>query len=135
MEVGQVPAVDIEALVVDKQLLVFDAIKELGGVYLTDSGETRFGGLNRCAAISIDEPDFGVTYDHRNKEWSASWKWANCHSPSELSNSVQEYAVPCHARDAYENKILQWQRNGWLLPYSEEELGLLKGLIPLMAVV
>ena len=33
------------------------------------------------------------------------------------------------------NKILQWQRNGWLLPYSEEELGLPKGLIPLMAVV
>ena len=43
--------------------------------------------------------------------------------------------MPCHARDAYENKILQWQRNGWLLPYSEEELGPFKGLIPLMAVV
>ena len=53
MEVGQVPAVDIEALVVDKQLLGFDlllgidVIKELGGVYLTESGEARFGGLNR----------------------------------------------------------------------------------------
>ena len=55
-------------------------------------------------------------------------------SPSELSNSVQEYAVPCHARDAYENEILQWQRNGWLLPYSEE-LGPPKGLISLMAIV
>ena len=42
---------------------------------------------------------------------------------------MQEYAVPCHARDAYENEILQWQRNGWLLPYSEEELGPPKGLI------
>ena len=37
--------------------------------------------------------------------------------------SVQEYTMPCHARDANENEILQWQRNGWLLPYSEEELG------------
>ena len=46
---------------------------------------------------------------------------------------MQEYAVPCHARDAYENEILQWQRNVWLLPYSEE-LGPLKGLILLMAV-
>ena len=52
MEVGQVLAVDIEALVVDKQLLGshlllgIDAIKELGGVYLTESGEARFGGLN-----------------------------------------------------------------------------------------
>ena len=108
MEVGQVPAVDIEALVVDKQLLGFDlllgidAIKELGGVYLTEAGEARFGGLNRCAAISVDEPDFSVMYARRNKEWTVSWKWANGHSPSELSNSVQEYAVPCHARDAYE---------------------------------
>ena len=69
VEVGQVPAVNIEALVVDKQLLGFDlqlgidAIKELGDVYLTESGEARFGGLNRCAAISIDKPDFSVTYD------------------------------------------------------------------------
>ena len=77
VEVGRVPAVDIEALV---QLLGFDlllgidAIKLLGGVYLTESGEARFGGLNRCAAISIDELDFSVTYDRRNKEWTASWK-------------------------------------------------------------
>ena len=53
----------------------------------------------------------------------------------QLSNSMQEYAVPCHTRDAYENEILQWQQNGWLLPYSEEELGPPKSLIPLMAVV
>ena len=43
VEVGQVPAVDIEALVVDKQLLGFnlllgiDAIKELGGVHLMEA--------------------------------------------------------------------------------------------------
>ena len=90
VEVGHVPAVDIEVLAVDKQLLGFDlllgidAIKELVGVYLTESGEARFWGLNRCAAISIDEPDFSVTYDCSNKEWTASWKWANGHSPSEL---------------------------------------------------
>ena len=141
MEVSQVPAVEIEALVIDEQLLGFDllsgidAIKELSGVYQTESGEAHFRGLNRCAAISIDEPDFSMTYNHSNKEWTASWKWANGHSPSKLSNSVQGYVLPCHARDAYENKILQWQRNGWLLPYSEEELGPPKGLIPFMADV
>ena len=95
VEVGQVPAINIEALVVDKQLLGFDlllginAIKELGGVHLTESGKARFGGLNRCAAISINKPDFSVTYNCSNKEWTASWKWANGHSPSELSNSVR----------------------------------------------
>ena len=63
MEVDRVPVVEIEVLVVDKQLLGFDlqlgidAIKLLGGVYLTESGEARFGGLNSCAAISINEPD------------------------------------------------------------------------------
>ena len=140
VEVGQVPAVDMEALIVDKQLLGFDlllgidAIKEFGGVYLTESGELRFGGLNGCVAVSVDEPDFSVTYDRSNKEWTASWKWGNGHTRSELYNSVQEYAVPCHARDANENEILQWQRNGWLLPYSQE-LGPPNGLIPLMAVV
>ena len=78
MEVDQVPAVDIEALVVDKQQLGFDlllgidATKELGGVYLMESGEAHFGGLNRCAIISIDELDFSVTYDRSNKEWTVS---------------------------------------------------------------
>ena len=42
--------------------------------------------------------------------------------------------MPCHASYAYENEILQWQQNGWLLPYSEE-VGPPKGQIPLMAVV
>ena len=78
MEVGQVPAVNIEALVLDKQLLGFDlllgiyAINKLGGVYLIESGEACFGGLNRCAAISIDELDFSVIYDRSNKKWTAS---------------------------------------------------------------
>ena len=43
--------------------------------------------------------------------------------------------MPCHARDTYKNETLQWQRNGWLLPYSEEELGPPKGLITFMAVM
>ena len=122
MEIGKVPAVDIEALVVDKQLLGFDlllgidAIKELGSVYVTESDEARFGGLNRYAAISIDEPDFSVTYDRSNKEWTESWKWANGRSPSELSNSVLEYTVPCHARDSNENEILQWWQQGVNVP-------------------
>ena len=51
VEVGQVPAVDIEALVVDKELLGFDlllginAIKELGGVYLHGIRQSMFRRL------------------------------------------------------------------------------------------
>ena len=74
VEVGQVPAVDIEALVVDKELLGFDlllginAIKELGGVYLMESGKACLGDLHRCAAISINELNLSVTYGRSNKE-------------------------------------------------------------------
>lgn len=50
-------------------------------------------------------------------------------------NSVEKYTVPDHAWDAYERELLLWQCSGWLLPYPEEELGPLKGLIPLMAVM
>ena len=71
-----------------------DRIRCFSGVYLTESGEARLGGLNRCTAISIDKLDFSVTYDCNNKEWTASWKWANGHSPSELSNSVRCLVMP-----------------------------------------
>lgn len=72
----------IEALIVDRQLLGYaiilriDAIKELGGVHLTRSGVVRFpdGNLNWCAGISINEPNFSVTFDKNNKAWTASWK-------------------------------------------------------------
>lgn len=62
-------------------------------VYFTESDKACFRGLNRCAAISIDELDFSMTYDCNNKEWTASWKWRNGHSLGELSNSVQEYTT------------------------------------------
>ena len=116
-------------------LLGIDTIKELRGVHLTESGEARFGNPNKCAAISIDKPDFSVTFNRNTKAWTASWKWASGHSPTELANRVQEYTVPDHVRDAYEEELSMWQRNGWLLPYPEKELDPPKGSIPLMAVV
>ena len=132
----QARPVIVEVLDVDERLLGFDllqgidAIKELGGLHLTESGEASFGNPNKCAAISIEETDFSTTFDRNPKAWAASWKWVSGHSPTELANRVQEYTVPDHVRDAYE----EWQRNGWLLLYPEEELGPPKGLIPLMAV-
>ena len=131
----------VEILFVDGWLLGFnllleiDAIKELGGVHLTESGEACFGNPNRCAAILIDEPDFSVTFNRSTKAWTALWKWASGHLPTELANRLQEYTVPHHVWDVYEEELSMWQRNGWLLPYLEKELGPTKGLIPLMAVV
>ena len=61
-------ACECEVLVVDRQLLSFDfllginVMKELGDVYLTESGEAHFGNLNRCATILIYESDFSTTF-------------------------------------------------------------------------
>lgn len=76
-----------------------------------------------------------MTFDKNNKVWIASWKWTSGHTPSELKNKVLEYTVPDHARDVYEKELLLWHCNRWLLPYPEKELGLPKGLIPLMVIV
>ena len=73
----------VEVLVVDGQFLGFDlllgidVIKELGGVHLIKLGEAHFGNSNRCDTISIDEPDFSVTFDQSTKARTASWKWAS----------------------------------------------------------
>ena len=70
----------VEVLFVDGRLLGFDLllgidmIKELEGMHLTESGEVRFGNLNKCAAISIDKPDFSVTFNQNTKAWTALWK-------------------------------------------------------------
>ena len=131
----------VEVLVVDRHLLGsdlllgIDAIKELRGMHLTELGEVHFGNPNRCATIAINEPDFSVIFDQNTKAWTASWKWASDHSPTELANRLQEYTVPNHVQDAYEEELFMWKSNEWLLPYPEEELGPPKGLIPLMAVV
>ena len=66
---------------------------------------------------------------------SINCQWEDSEVPTEQANRVQEYTVPDHAQDAYEEELVLWQHNRLLLPYSEEELGLLKGLIPLMAVM
>ena len=95
----------------------------------------RTSETQTSAAISIDKPDFSVTFDRSTKTWNAPWKWASDHSPTELANRVQEYTVPDHIRDVYEEELSMWQCNGWLLLYPEEELGPPKGLIPLIAVV
>ena len=52
-----------------------------------------------------------------------------------MKNTIAEYAVPKEIRTEYEKELESWIANGWLIPYSEEQLGPPKGLIPLMAVV
>ena len=69
--IGNGPSVAVRALVVDGDLLGYDlqlglnAIRQLGGMAMSDTGEVRFPQRERlmCAAITLDEPDFHAEYD------------------------------------------------------------------------
>ena len=76
-----------------------------------------------------------VTFDWNTKTWTASWKWASGHLPTELANRIQEYTVSDCVQDVYKEELSMWQRNGWLLAYPDKELGTPKELIALMTVV
>ena len=52
-----------------------------------------------------------------------------------LFNTVSEYKVPKEARQEYDNELMQWIADEWLVPYNENMHGPVKGTIPLMAVV
>ena len=47
-------------------LLGIDAMKALGGIAVGPSGLIQIGDrlVAKCAAITINEPDFTVTFDH-----------------------------------------------------------------------
>ena len=84
-----------------------------------------------CAAIRIDEPDFCSTFDHKKKVWTARWKWTRNKAPGHLCNRV--YNVGWESDCVWE-ELQTWIKNGWLIPYPQELLGPLKGLILLMAI-
>ena len=52
-----------------------------------------------------------------------------------LFNTVSEYKVPKEARQEYDNELMQWIADEWLVPYNENMLWPVKETIPLMAVV
>ena len=118
-------------------LLGIDAIKALGGMVVGLTGSVQLGnkGIVKCAAISINEPYFTATFNHRSRAWTVARKWSEGRAPEALNNRVAEYPVAAEIREDYEREHRTWMSNGWLVPHKEEELGPLKGLIPLMTVL
>ena len=111
-------------------LLGIDAIKALGGIALGPSGQIQIGdrGIAKCAAITINEPDFTATFDHQSKVWTVVWKWSEDRVPEGRQNGVSEYPVATEILVDYEQDLRTWISN-------EEKLGPPKGLIPLIAVL
>ena len=91
-------------------LLGVDSIKALGGVVVGPTGSVQLGDRRtiRCAAISIDEPDFTATFVHHSRTWTASWKWSEDHAPERLHNEVSEYLVAAEIRNEYMQELHTW---------------------------
>ena len=137
------PSVTVRGLVVDGDLLGYDlllglnAIRQLGGMAMSDTSEVRFPQRERLmrAAINLDEPDFHTDYDEAKHVWTASWKWSSDQPPVSLKNRLSEYPTPKRLQGEYEWELQAWIKNGRVIPYLESELGPPKGLIPLMAIL
>ena len=100
------------------------------GVRPTGSVQLSNKEIGKCAAISINEPDFTTTFNHRSRAWTVAWKWSEGHAPEALDNRVAEYPVAEEIQEDYERELRSWMSNGWLVLYKEEELGPSKGLSP-----
>ena len=96
----------ISVLVVRGKLLRYDlllGIDAVGGVAAWPSGQIRIGGgqVPKCAAITINEPDFTVTFDQQSQAWIVAWKWSDDHAPEGQDNGVSEYLVAVEIREDY----------------------------------
>ena len=73
-------------------VLGIDAIRMLGGISVWPSGEIRISGgqIPKCAAITINKPDFTVTFDQESQAWIAAWKWSEDRAPEGMEyRSIQ----------------------------------------------
>ena len=88
-----------------------------------------------CEDLVINESDFEVRFDAKEKQWTAAWKWTKDSQPEALKNCMSEYAIKAEAKNEYEQEIAEWVERGWLRRYDEDVPGPPSGLMPLMAVI
>ena len=118
-------------------LLGMDVIKKLGGVHIDEGGKAHFAEVAHTlgATMELKQPDFCSEFNQCTKSWTVSWKWSGDQPPENLYNRVPEYTIPARACAEYNKELQNWVDNGWLVPYPEDKLEPLKGLIPLIAVI
>ena len=118
-------------------LLGMNVMKKLGGMHIDEGGKAHFAEVAHTlgATIKLEQPDFCTEFDQSNKSWTVSSKWSGDQPPEKLYNRKPEHTIPARTRAEYDKELQNWIDNGWLVPYPEDKLGPLKGLIPLMAVI
>ena len=72
-------------------LLVMDVIKKLGGMHIDEGGKAHFAeaALALGVTIELEQPDFCIEFDQRNKSWTVSWKWSGDQPLEKLYNRWQ----------------------------------------------
>lgn len=83
--------------------------------------------ISKCR---VSDKDFEATFD--GGKWTMKWKWKT-DNPS-LSCSRPNYKVPKIDREAFNDEIKIWVKEGILVPWSAAEHGAVKNVIPLMSV-
>ena len=81
------------------------AERKLGGIYVTSAGTVSFPYLDwtLCTAITINEPDFHVEYDHNKKIWvvlEVVW-WQDAICAEELDSLISD-------TKANQEKVYSW---------------------------
>lgn len=114
-------------------LLGVDAISQLGGVYVSGSGEpVEFGRRGNqhvgCTSIALNDCDYDIKF--QNGKWVAKWTW-DCGEPPCLTNRVPNYRIDDNVVSQYEKVVNSWIEKGWLQRYDGEY----DGLLPLMVIV
>ena len=125
MEEGS--SVKISMLAVRGKPLGFDLLLGIDAIKATGSVQLGNKGIVKRAAISINEPDFTATFNHRSRAWTVAWKWSEERAPEALDNMLAEYPEVAEIREDYKQELCTWMSNDWLVPYKEEELGPPKG--------
>lgn len=151
-----------QSLVGSRVLLGMNTVIAMGGVFINSDGvqfasgfgevAARSNPLDNCAqegngfnvvATNVEEPsskalsaecdDFVVSFE--NNRWIARWKWNNDSEPKLFNHCAEYDRRDKETSSAFDKEIELWIDNEWLVPYSLEELGEPKGLLPTMAVV
>ena len=77
----------------------------------------------------IDDVDFTARFDGRH--WQVEWKWRDDEGPRQLPAQPAVYESAMEHAEEVDTELLEWRKNGWLVPYNGE----VRGTLPVMAVV
>ena len=86
---------DVNILVVHEKPLEYDSligidtVWALGSTEIMPSREVKVGRKHELgAAITIEEPDFCTSFDHKKQSWTMRWKWTRNEAPDQLHNTL-----------------------------------------------